>query len=291
MRNKLISVFLAVWLLAALPLTVMAQQFDHSRKGSISVTLVSEPSEQPMAGAELSVYYVATVGADRDGNLLYAYTEDFAQCGFSLDDPALVQKLEAFVSENTVPSRKILTDAQGKALCGDLFLGLYFVKQTVAVEGFALCTPFLVTVPMKTDSGYVYEVDASPKTDTVKLTDITIKKVWNTGSSSGIPGSVTVQLLLDGKVLETATLNRQNNWKTTYTDMPESDGYSIRETNVPKGFTATYSRNGYVFTVTNTPALAQTGQMTWPVSVFALAGILFLTVGFAILRRPGKKDA
>ncbi|MBQ5675169.1 MAG: hypothetical protein IIV45_08850, partial [Lachnospiraceae bacterium] len=31
-------------------------------------------------------------------------------------------------------------------MCAELPLGLYFIKQTGAVEGFAPCTPFLVTV-------------------------------------------------------------------------------------------------------------------------------------------------
>lgn len=291
MRNKLIAFCLCVWLLAALPLTAAARQFDPDQKGSISVTLVSGNTEQPMAGAELSVFHVATAAVNTEGKMNYIYTEEFAECEFSLDDPTLTEKLAAFVPDNTVTARKTVTDSQGKAFWGDLPLGLYFVQQTGAAEGFANCAPFLVTVPMETDSGYQYHVNATPKTDVVRVTDITVKKVWNTGNSSGIAGSVTVQLLRGSEIVKTATLNQQNNWQITYTDMPESDGYSIKETNVPKGFTATYSKNGYVFTVTNTPALAQTGQITWPIPVFALAGIVLLMVGFVILRKPGKQDA
>ena len=291
MRNKLISCCFIVWLLLAFPLTAMAQQFDHNEKGSISITLASKNPQQPIAGAELSVYYVATVGINTDGNLNYIYTGDFAECGFSLDDSALAEKLNTYVSTKTLTSLKVKTDSQGKASCSNLPLGLYFVKQTGEAEGFAPCTPFLVTLPMKTDSGYQYHVDASPKTDITRLVDITIKKVWNTGSSSGIPSSVTVQLLRGEEVVKTSTLNKQNNWQITYTNMPESDSYSIKETNVPKGFTATYSKNGYTFTVTNTPALAQTGQVIWPIPVFALTGIFFLMVGFLILRKPGKHNA
>ena len=269
----------------------MAQSFDHSRKGTIAVTLASKNPEQPMVGAELSVYYVATVSATSDGTLFYSFSDHFSGCDFSLEDPELVQKLNDYVSTHTVAGRKLITDSQGKAVCGELPLGLYFIMQTGEAEGFAPCAPFLVTVPMQTNSGYQYHVDASPKTDVEKYTDITIRKVWNTGSSSGIPLSVTVQLLRGSEVVETATLNSQNNWQITYRDMPESDRYSIKETNIPTGFTATYSQQGFVFTVTNTPALAQTGQVIWPIPVFALAGIVFLMVGFVILRKPGKQNA
>ena len=70
-----------------------------------------------------------------------------------------------------------------------------------------------------------------------------------------------------------------------YTDLPESDGYSIVEVNVPKGFTATYTQNGYVFTVTNTAALIQTGQLVWPIPVLAMAGLCLIAVGTMVLRR------
>ena len=226
-----------------------------------------------------------------DGTLIYSYTEDFFNCGTLLNDPELIAKLDAYVTEQSVACRKITTDSQGNATCEDLPLGLYFVKQTGEANGFATCAPFLVTVPFETEAGLVYHVDASPKTDIVRLIDVTIRKVWNVDKSETIPDSVTVQLLRGDIVMETAVLNSQNEWQTIYTDMPESDAYRINEVNVPQGFTATYSREGYVFTVTNTSSLAQTGQLVWPIPVFALAGILFLMMGFVILRKPGAKNA
>ena len=289
-RNKFISLCLLVLLLATLPLTVMAKDFDYDRKGSISVTLAASNPAQPMAGAELSVYYIATMGINTDGKMNYIFTAEYQDCGFALDDPALVEKMDSFVTEHAVSSRKIVTDAQGKATCDNLELGLYFVKQTGDAAGFAPCTPFLVTVPMETADGYQYDVNASPKTDVIRLVDITIKKVWNTGKSSGIPTSVTVQLLRGEEVVATATLNKQNNWQVTYKDMPESDSYSINEVNVPKNYKATYTHTGYVFTVTNTSNLAQTGQLVWPIPVFALAGIFLLMAGFMILRKSEHRN-
>ena len=74
-------------------------------------------------------------------------------------------------------------------------------------------------------------------------------------------------------------------------NMPESDAYRIEEVDVPNGFTATYARKGYVFTVTNTSSLVQTGQLIWPIPVLALAGMFLLLLGFAILRKTGKQNA
>lgn len=102
---------------------------------------------------------------------------------------------------------------------------------------------------------------------------------------------MTVQLLRNGKVVETATLSENNNWQVTYTDMPESDAYSIQEVNVPKGFTATYKQNAYVFTVTNTSTLIQTGQLIWPIPMLAFIGVLLIATGVVFLQKKRNQDA
>jgi hypothetical protein len=291
MVRKFLSVCLFVWILATLPLTAMAQQLDPNQTGSISVALVSQNGTEPMEGAELSIFHIATVGADENGMLFYVYTDAFSDCGTALDDPELVKMLDSFVSGKNIPAQKITTDANGKAICKDLPLGLYFVKQTNTVEGFASCASFLVTLPMKTDSGLKYDVDASPKTDVARLINVTVKKIWNTDSSTPLPNSVTVQLLHYEELVQTAILSKENDWQLTYTGLPESDGYSIKEVNIPKGFTATYKRNGYVFTVTNTSTLIQTGQLMWPIPVLAVSGILLIAAGVVLLQKKRKTNA
>ena len=285
MRHKLIPVCLIVWILLMMPMLAFAQSFDAHRFGSISVTLMEQDGKTPIVGAEFSLYYVASVNLNSKNNLSYTFTNLFQDCGVALDDPALSVKLDAFVEEHSVPATKFITDFRGQANLADLPLGLYLIKQTSAVSGYAPCTSFLVTVPNQNTDGYVFDVNASPKMDIEKLTSITIKKVWTADASTPIADSVTVQLLRDGVVVETAVLNWNNNWQVTYTDMPESDVYSILEVNIPKGFIATYSQNGYVFTVTNSASLIQTGQLIWPIPVLAMAGLIFITMGTIILRK------
>ena len=290
MGRKVIAVFLLVWILAMAPITAFAQEFDPDRMGCVSVTLIDRDGETPITGAELSLYYVATV-AHNSSHLNYIFTDTFANCGCVLDDPALTATLDAFVTEYAAPVQKQVTDAQGYAAFADLPLGLYFVKQTGTVAGYAPCTSFLVTVPNSDDGGYVYDVNASPKTDIARLTDITVRKVWNTDASAQATDSVTIQLQKDGIVVETAILSEENNWQITYTDMPESDAYRIVEVNVPKGFTVTYSQNGYVFTATNSASLIQTGQLIWPIPVLALAGLCLIAVGTLALSKTRKQHA
>ena len=227
MSRKFIVFCLTLLLVLTCSYTVFAEEYNPDLTGSISVTLTDKKQNEAIVGAELSVYYVATVLLDDDGNLMYDYTDDFKQFDTAIDDTELATKLDAFVSQHNVPSTKITTNIDGTALCNGLPLGLYFIKQTGAVEGFAPCTPFLVTVPNEKDGEYLYKVNASPKTEVARLVSITIKKVWNTDKSTEAAESVTVQLLKNGSVVKTAILNAQNNWQITYADMPESDTYSI----------------------------------------------------------------
>ncbi len=291
MKHKIIFFFMIVLIVFVMPLTLFAEDFDPDRVGSISVTLIDQDGNIPITDAELSLYYVATVKLNSKNNLSYTFTNAFENCGFALDDTTLSVKLDSFVEMNPIDKEVTVTDAYGNAAFTDLLPGLYFVKQTSAVEGYAPCTSFLVTIPNCYDDIYVYDINASPKTEVAKLTDITIKKIWNTDASTKMADSVTVQLLRDGIVVKTATLNEQNNWQVVYSGMPESDLYSISEKNVPKGFTATYSQKGYVFTVTNSASLIQTGQLIWPIPVLTIAGLFFIAVGVIILKKTRNKDA
>ena len=288
MGRKLISVFLMAWILLIVPMNAFAQDFDDDCVGSIAVTLIGQNGKKPIAGAELSLYYVATVNLNSNNNLSYTFVNGFKDCGFALNDPALSLKLDAFVKDYSVSSEKRVTDSQGNVTFTNLPLGLYFVKQTNAVSGYAACTSFLVTVPSKNADRYVYDVNATPKVDIEKRTDITIKKVWNTDESTKLADSVTVHLLKDDDVVKTAKLNAENDWQVTYTDMPESDAYSIKEVNIPKGFTATYKQNGYIFTVTNTSTLIQTGQLIWPIPMLLVSGIVLIAVGVVLLQKKRK---
>lgn len=291
MSRKIIIFCVTILLLLTCSYTVCAEEFDQNEIGSISVTLKEQKQNEPIVGAELSVYYIATVVMDADGSLVYDYTKDFKLLDTAIYDTSLATKLDAFVSQHSVPSVKMTTDTDGTAFCGELDLGLYFIKQTGAVEGFAPCTPFLVTVPSEKDGEYLYDVNASPKTEVEKLTTITIKKEWNIDNSTKAMDSVTVQLLKKGNVVKTAILDAKNDWQITYKDMPESDDYSIKEVEVPKGFTATYKQNGYYFTVTNSSNLVQTGQLIWPIPVLAVGGMLLIASGVVLLQKKRKTNA
>ena len=113
MRHKFISACLILWILFMMPITAFAQSFDADRLGSVSVTLMEQYEKTPIADAELTLYYVATVTLNSNNNLNYIFADTFKNCGTTLDDPNLAVKLDAFVENNIVPYAKLVTDGSG----------------------------------------------------------------------------------------------------------------------------------------------------------------------------------
>lgn len=81
-----------------------------------------------------------------------------------------------------------------------------------------------------------------------------VKKVWEDDDNArGIrPDSVSVQLNKDGEpVGDPLVLNEENGWTAVCTGLDEGAEYTVTEAPVP-GYTATVTKEGMTFTVTNT---------------------------------------
>lgn len=297
MFRKIILFVLLVTLLLSNWVTASAEVFDYNCLGSITLKLLYD-EEEPIVGAEFDVYYVADVGINTDNKINYIYSDAFKKCGIDLEDTDLAAKLSAYVDEKQIKAEKIITDSSGFAKINNLPLGLYLLKQVNEVEGFSQCTPFLVTVPFQNGLDFIYDIGAVPKTDIIRLATVNIKAVWNDAKTpvqsmqrAVDSRTLKVELYRNNSLVETAMLHERNNWQVSYPNMPASDTYSVKASEVPQGYTVTYKQQGYDFTIILTPALAQTGQLIWPIPVLAACGLFFLKLGFVILRKSGKKDA
>ena len=90
--------------------------------------------------------------------------------------------------------------------------------------------------------------DPGPDPSTV---DVTVKKEWKLDDGGTRPDSVTVELLKDGEVDKTVTLNEANGWSYTWSDLSADYTWTVQEVNVPEGFTSTITQAGNVFVITN----------------------------------------
>lgn len=162
--KQIFSLFLASSLLCMASLTVYAREApDGSQKGTVTVEM--EYDGKSVTGGTLTAYRVGKI-QEYDGNYSFVKTDAMAAFSGSYDDiasAALAEAAEAFVKGNQVSEYAAAKNQNGKAVFNDLELGLYLIVQTEASEGYEPMKSFLVSVPMKEDGYYVYEITAEGK--------------------------------------------------------------------------------------------------------------------------------
>lgn len=257
------------------------QTVDFSKRGSIKITLTEEQDDEAISGAEITIYKIASAG-EENHNLKFTYTEEFAHCEASLDDlknTELTKEISKCTKE--VTSELVLTtNENGIVKFNDLDLGLYLITQSNHVEGYSNIDSFLVMIPKVENNKWIYNIKSEPKTDIYRTIDLQVIKVWNKqNKNTELPDSVTIELYKDEELIDTVKLSDENNWNYIWNDIEKSDSYSVVEKDIPKGYTATYTQEGYVFTVTNTDKLAETGQIYLPIIILASLGSILVLIG------------
>ena len=172
LRRKLYLLLVVVLLLCSIDFTVFAKEVpDLSAEGSIHVTM--QYGGSAVSGGSFTLYKAGMVQED-DSNYCFVLTGDFAECGISLEDIDSAERAEE-LAEYADAYKFVGTEKQvdngGKVSFTGLEPGLYLLVQHQAASGYQAVTPFLVSVPVMEDGVYVYDVDASPKVELVKVPD------------------------------------------------------------------------------------------------------------------------
>ena len=98
------------------------------------------------------------------------------------------------------------------------------------------------------DTNYVFTVTNAK----IVPIDLSVKKVWDDENNPERPLSVSVALYKDNVQLsDGVTLSEGNGWTTTWPGLDPRGNYSVKEINCPKEYTASYTRQGNTFIVTN----------------------------------------
>lgn len=258
-----------------------AIELDFSMKGSIDITLTEKKDNTNIDGAELTIYKIADA-KEENNNLVYKYVSDITACSIKEED-LNTDNINDFISEcfNNDITGISDTTINGLANFNNLDLGLYLVKQTNKVEGYSTISPYLVMIPEIIDNEFIYEVSSKPKTDVIRVMDLTIKKVWNTTTTNTntivkLP-NIDVELIFNGEVIDKVNLSKENNWEYIWKDIEKSDNYVVKEI-VPDGYTDTYQRIDNTIIITNTSTLVQTGNMPWLIILIGSVGILLVAI-------------
>lgn len=180
---------------------------DLDRTGSIRIALTDKKNQKAVTGGEITLYQVAKAEA-KDGSCSYRYVNGFEDCDISLEnleDSELAEKLEQKVTDTGDAIKGVAQsiDAQGKTEYTDLSTGLYLLVQTKASDGYEKIESFLVSVPLKMDGEWVYDVDASPKVGTVTAVNPDTPKT----PTSDTPKTPAGQTKPGGKLPQTGQLD------------------------------------------------------------------------------------
>lgn len=86
----------------------------------------------------------------------------------------------------------------------------------------------------------------------IPTTDKKVVKIWDdSGNTDKRPSGIVVELLKNGVVYDTVTLNEANNWSYHWTELDPEAKWSVREKYIPDGYTATITESGNTFVITN----------------------------------------
>lgn len=305
MKNRLLRILAALLLLCAvLPLTASAwETVDVDRKCSLTIRYSSD-----FSGQEIQIYRVAEIYADGSFELVVPFSE------FQVDIQGISSQMEwqraadtlasNAIADQIPPTAKVLTDANGDAVFSQLQTGIYLVQGLVSQKesGTYRFKNFCVFVPTPLDDGTLnYDVTAIPKPPEAQKPEdreYQVTKLWkDTGFQSKRPSKVTVDILKDGSVQETVTLNSGNNW--TYCWKAPADGgvWTVVEKDVPDEYTVVITDSGTSFTITNSRTSSggstqpgKTGDTfslrTW-LLVMNLSGMLLVLLGMGYKRKRG----
>ena len=326
---KWITAVLTAVLLTCFGITALAyERIDIDQEASL--TLQFNRDSTGFSGVEFQLYRVADVS----DSARFVLSGDFASYPVSLDNldssgwRALAQTLDAYASrDGLVPMRSGRTDAAGKILFDHLPTGMYLITGDNYVSGRYTYIPeaFMVSLPslnQETDE-WVYQASAvckysrdddPPEGGGGDPSDLSRKvlKIWkDDGNEAERPESISVQLLRNGQVYDTVTLNASNNWRYNWYELDDSDEWQVVENGTPEGYTVSISRQGITFVMTNTkttpgdssggsgdpsgntgglsgfadsgwmgPILPQTGVLWWPIPFMAAAGLILFIIGW-----------
>ena len=307
--RHIVSVLLCfLMLICVTPTAVLGRDLVETNR-SVSLTL-----EYGRADAEFSLYRVGSISESGEISLnedlrnKYQVTLATDQEGWA----ALAKTLAPYAQRDQwSPAASGKTDAGGKLVFSSLRVGLYLVvgaplkaeKTTYTPQPFIICLPNLENEK----SPWIYDVTAKPKyeetTDPDETAAYKVLKVWKNSNGVSQPKSVQVELLKDGSVYDTVTLNAENNWRHTWENLSVDSDWAVVEKEVPQGYTVSTVLENKTFVITNTAKstgdtsestkpskLPQTGMLWWPVGILASAGLVLFLLGWIRRQNSHEKE-
>lgn len=270
--KRILSLLTGIMLFAALlPTTAFAiGKIIPSQPVDLTISYMDDT--KPISGSQFRIYRVANA----DEHAFMTLTEDFEKYKNSISGLSdlnnltqdqwelLASSLKGYVlKDDLAPTAEGKTDDDGIFSVSDLEMGLYLViGSPVTTNDYYTYTvaPFMLFLPawdiVENDWDYdvavtpKYAKDYNPSDDDDYVSRKVLKKWDDDGYESLRPAEVIVQLLKDGKVYDTQTLNKDNNWRYAWDNLDADYEWEVIEKEV-EGYAVSITRSGITFTVTN----------------------------------------
>lgn len=269
-KGLFVMLFIFSAMVLVLPIKSFAAETIHTDQ-PVTVAFRYKNGDHVIPNANFSLYRVA----DTNDSAYMTVTSEFAPYADIVSGLAslntlsqtqwltLASSLDGYVRrDGLVPDAKGTTDQNGELVLSELEAGLYLVlgNRILVCDGYIYSSvPFLMFLPGKnTATGeWNYDVIVSPKfeKESAPSDDNVISrkvlKVWDDAGYEALrPNEVIVQLLKDGKVYDTQTLSKDNNWRYAWNNLNANYKWDVIEKKA-EGYSASITRTGITFTITN----------------------------------------
>ena len=189
--KRILPLLIALALLATIPLSVCAHDYvDLSKKGSITLTLNYDGA--PITGGRFTCVRVADV-MEYDGNYCYQMLLE----GQIYTDAASIPSAEEIYRDTVLNNTTFFEDYKithtnqtGTVTFLNLQPGLYLIINATAIPGYSQMNPFLVSLPYLEDGTYLYDVNASVKSELEKEPEPTTAPTSPSGSTPTTPSKL-----------------------------------------------------------------------------------------------------
>ena len=260
--------------------------------------------------AEFKVYRAGEITDNWEFVLTGAFQDIPADLN-DLDTEAMTELSETLAAyaaaDGIEPDYSGRTDENGQVVFEGLTKGLYLIiGESVIWDGMRYDpVPFLLTVPSQDAEGaWNYQTEADVKYETSvpekEETEYKVVKYWvGDGSGNARPVQITVDILRDGVLYDTQTLNAENNWSYSWTAEDNGSVWQVVEREIPDHYTVKVEKNKTMFLLTNTytgdtpeevPKTGDSSVPLLPVTLLSLSGVVLILAGLAVRGRREKDD-
>ncbi|MBQ8603748.1 MAG: hypothetical protein IJ410_02755 [Oscillospiraceae bacterium] len=166
--KKLAALVMCTAIMLALPLAASARReiVDMEKKGSITFSMSHDG--KPVQGGTWTLYRVADIEYDDDGNLIWVKTETFDGYPYDFNTMDLTGDdygMRAYIESNNIWTGVERYMSNGTVTFDNLTPGLYYICQWHNAPGFYRSGAFYITLPVLEGESYVYDIVAEPKTE------------------------------------------------------------------------------------------------------------------------------